>query len=274
MIDPGPSLARSWAEHGFVILRGLFAAEQVAGVNRLIDDLWRTRRRVSLPLTIDVHIESGRQRRMLLRDTEAADRLQPYKINDLYLDFPLIRDMVLDVRLCRVLETLFHGTPLVCNSLNFEQGSQQADHFDTFYMPSRRAGGMVASWIALDPVGPTNGPLRYWPGSHRIPPYLFSHGGTRAVADEMPQFRSFIDQEIQRRGLAPEILVAEPGDVLIWHSQLLHGGCAIQDPARTRRSLVSHYFRRGDYRHHFWRVRRHHPGGYYYRRRHQPVGVH
>lgn len=271
MNKPSSKLARRWADDGIVLLRGLFSAEQVANINGFIDRLWAQRRELTRPLTIDVGIESSRQRRMLLRDADARDRSRPYKINDLYLEFSIIRDMALDVRLCRVLETLFSGTPLVCNTLNFEYGSQQADHIDTFYMPSRKPGGMVASWIALDSVTSTNGPLRYWPGSHRIPPYRFSHGATNAIAAEMPQFRAFIEGELERRELVPVTLDAEPGDVVIWHSQLLHGGCPIKDSDRTRRSLVTHYFRREDYRHHFWRLRRHRPKGYYYRRRHQPV---
>jgi len=36
------------------------------------------------------------------------------------------------------------------------------------------------------------------------------------------------------------------GDVLIWHAQLLHGGRPILDRARTRASLVVHYWRACD----------------------------
>ena len=269
MSDIPANLTRRWEEDGLVILRGLFSADAVERFNAFIDRLWTARQDLSLPLTIDVQIETRDQRRMLLRDADARDRSAPHKINDLYLEYPLVRDLALDPRLCRALATLFGGTPLVCNTLNFEYGSQQADHIDTLYMPSRKPEGMVASWIALDTVTATNGPLRYWPGSHKIPPYRFTTGSTRAVAEEMPDFRAFIEGETRRRGLSTVTLEAEPGDVVIWHSQLLHGGCPIQDPGRTRRSLVTHYFRREDYRHHFWRLRRHHRGGYFYRRRHQ-----
>lgn len=271
MSDTSSNLLRDWNRNGFVILSGFFSARTVANVNAFLERLWAGRLELTLPLTIDVRIESDRQRRMLLREATARDRRQPYKINDLYLDYPVIRDMVLDRRLCRVLRTLFEGTPLVCNTLNFEYGSQQTDHIDTLYMPSRKPGGMLASWIALDEVGPSNGPLRYWPGSHRIPAYRFSHGATNAIAEEMPAFRDYIERELERHALSPVTLEAEPGDVMIWHSQLLHGGCPIESASQTRRSLVTHYFRREDYRHHFWRLRRHHPEGYFYRRRHQPV---
>ena len=34
----------------------------------------------------------------------------------------------------------------------------------------------------------------------------------------------------------------EPGDVLIWHAQLLHGGAPILNPGERRRSVVTHYW--------------------------------
>jgi ectoine hydroxylase-related dioxygenase (phytanoyl-CoA dioxygenase family) len=262
---------RRWEEDGFVILRGLFSDDRVRSTNAFVDRLWKDRRALSSALTVDVQIESSAQRRLLLSEADDRDRHRPYKINDLYLEFSNIRDLVLDKDLCEVLEHLLSGTPMVCNTLNFEYGSQQADHIDTLYMPSRKAGGMVASWIALDRVGKNNGPLRYWPGSHRIPPYYFSHGKTNAIAEEMSEFNSYVQREVKQRDLKPITLEAEPGDVMIWHSQLLHGGCSIKDHAQTRRSLVTHYFRRQDYRHHFWRLRRHHANGYFYRRRHQAI---
>jgi len=271
MSESSPTLIRRWEEDGFVVLRGLFSPARVASINAFIDRLWSERRELSIPVTIDVRIESGDQRRILLRDADDRDRRRPYKINDLYLDYSILRDMVLDERLCQVLASLFDGTPLVCNSLNFEYGSQQADHIDTLYMPSRKPGGMIASWIALDEVSASNGPLRYWPGSHLIPPYRFSHGRTNAIAEEMSDFNAYIEREVERRSLGPVTLDAEPGDVMVWHSKLLHGGCPIDNDQQTRRSLVTHYFRRQDYRHHFWRLRRHHARGYFYRRGHQPV---
>jgi hypothetical protein len=35
--------------------------------------------------------------------------------------------------------------------------------------------------------------------------------------------------------------VAKKGDVLIWHADLMHGGAPIEDPKRTRKSLVAHF---------------------------------
>jgi ectoine hydroxylase-related dioxygenase (phytanoyl-CoA dioxygenase family) len=67
------------------------------------------------------------------------------------------------------------------------------------------------------------------------------------------------------------MFVARAGDVLVWHAQLLHGGYSIQDKQRTRKTLVTHYFRAQDYYHRFWRLRRIGKNAYYYSRPHQAV---
>lgn len=264
-------LLDSWENNGYVILKGFFSHQAIDSVNDLVNTLWQNRHSLAAPITVDVSLESSSQRRMLLREAGDNMRQTPYKINDLYLEYDIIRKVVLDARLCDIIERLFGGTPLLCNSLNFEYGSQQSDHVDSFYMPSRVANGMLASWIALEDVKHNNGPVHYFAGSHKIPPYLFSHGKTNAIASEMPACRDYLESEVSKRGLTPTCFLAEKGDVLIWHSQLLHGGSPIEEPRQTRKSLVSHYFRRKDYLHHLWRIRRFHANGYYYNRRHQAV---
>jgi ectoine hydroxylase-related dioxygenase (phytanoyl-CoA dioxygenase family) len=58
-----------------------------------------------------------------------------------------------------ILRQLLEAEPLVCNSLNFERGSRQEYHIDTWYMPPPVDNRMVAAWFALDDVDATNGPL-------------------------------------------------------------------------------------------------------------------
>jgi len=264
-------LLAQWQAAGFVILRKCVPESQVAAVNTLIDRLWHERKSLRLPITIDTDLESASQQRVLLRDTAEEVRQSPYKINDLYLAYDDVRAASLDPELSRVQSLLLGGAPMVCNTLNFEYGSQQADHVDSFYMPSRKENGMLASWVALDEVTENNGPVRLYPGSHLIPPYRFSNGGIRAIGLEMQACQQYLDEQVRERELEAEPFLAESGDVLIWHSQLLHGGTPILDRNMRRRSLVTHYFRKKDYRHHLWRVRKHNAGGNYYNRRHQPV---
>ena len=262
---------QDWEAQGFLILRSFFTPERVQPLNEVVDQLWRGRRMKTNPLVIDIFDGMRDGRRVFFRDAPDEARKYPYKLNDLYLEYPQVRELVLDHRLTRVLNDVLGGAPMVCNTINFEWGPQQEDHFDTFYMPPREPNRMVAAWIALEDATPDAGPLRYYPGSHKIPQFLFSHGRTDAIPSEMPNFRKYISHELELRGLKPSMFVAKTGDVLIWHAQLFHGGYPIQDSRRTRKTLVAHYFRAQDYNVRFWRVRRVHKDAYYYSRRHQPV---
>jgi|KBSSwiStaDraftv2_1062776.scaffolds.fasta_scaffold03221_7 hypothetical protein len=260
-----------WNGQGFIILKSFFPPEQLQRLNDLVDRLWKTRHSTDNPLVIDVFDGMPASRRILFNTAPDEARRSPYKLNDLYLEYSEIRDIVLAPGLTSVLHRLLEGAPMLCNTINFEWGPGQEDHFDTLYMPPKEPNRMVAAWFALEDVVPTAGPLRYYPGSHRIPPFLFSHGRTDAIPNEMPNFRKYIAGELEKRGAQPSMFVAQAGDVFIWHAQLLHGGYAIQDRQQTRKTLVAHYFRAQDYYHRFWRLRRVRKDAYYYSRRHQTV---
>jgi phytanoyl-CoA hydroxylase len=266
-----PSQREHWERRGYLVLPGFFTEARIDAVNDLVERLWEERERPDNPIVIDVLEGRLRDRRMLFRDAPRDAKDVPYKLNDLYLVEPEIRDLALDRALVSILRSLIGGDPAICNSLNFERGSQQTDHFDTYYMPGPCTGGLVVTSICLEDVHPDAGPLTYYAGSHKIPPHRFSHGGIHAVPDEMDAATAYARGELRVRGLEAEEFHGRKGDVFIWHEQLYHGGRPINDDALTRRSLVTHYWRadklnldpgwtmRSDGRHRRWLERAHQP---------------
>ncbi len=238
---------RHWEDNGFLILKSFFDQKRIDAVNHLVDSLWENRKTSGTLLTSDVFIGTPNERRIYFRMATNDSRLVSYKLNDLYLENEAILDLNLDPRLCNILRELLGGRPLVFNTLNFERGSQQRDHFDTFYMPPVVPNKMLATWIALEKGSESSGPLRYYPGSHKIPPYRFSNGKFTAIASEMAAFDEYISRNLRDYNLSPTTFFPEAGDVFIWHAQLYHGGTPILNPELTRKSLVTHYFRARDY---------------------------
>jgi ectoine hydroxylase-related dioxygenase (phytanoyl-CoA dioxygenase family) len=202
---------QDWEAQGFLILKSFFTPERVLLLNEGVDQLWRGGRRKTNPLVIDIFDRMRGGRRVFFRDAPDEARKYPYKLNDLYLEYPQVRELVLDHRLTRVLHDVLGGASMVCNTINFEWDPQQEDHFDTFYMPPRDPNRMVAAWIALEAVTPDAGPGATYPGSHKIPQCLFSHGRTDAIPSEMPNFRKYISRELELRGLKPSMFVAKKG---------------------------------------------------------------
>jgi hypothetical protein len=225
------------------VLPRLFGQEQIDEMNALVEELWATRKTDDRDLIIDAFIGTPHERRIRFRNAPDEARMAPYKLDDVYLVSDVARSMVLDEKLVRVLDRLLVGAPVAFNSLTFERGSQQDFHFDTFYMPPSVPNKMCASWIALEDVDESAGPLVFYPGSHKIPPYYFSDGRLNVTVEELGSFREYIERELETRGLRSVSFPARAGDVFIWHAQLFHGGAAILDMNRTRRSIVTHYFR-------------------------------
>ena len=233
----------SWDDLGFVVLPRVFSRKQVTAMNAEIDELWETRTVDDHDLVIDVFIGTPEERRIRFRNAPDEARLVPYKLDEQYLVSDLARSMVLNPKIVRVVGHLLDGAPIAFNSLTFERGSQQDYHFDTFYMPPSEPNKMCASWIALEDTDDTAGPLTYYPGSHKIPPYYFSDGRLNVTLEELDTCRAHVADELEARGLTAVTFPARAGDVFIWHAQLYHGGAPIQDTTRTRRSIVTHYFR-------------------------------
>ena len=131
----------------------------------------------------------------------------------------------------------------------------------------------MACWIALENVLPGSGPLRLYAGSHLIDPFVFSGGTYHAKPREFPQWAAYMQGELDRRRLVPEILCIPMGDAILWHADTVHGAEPITNPGLTRKSLVGHYLRFADARKRGYTIERAPSGGLWIMRRPQPVDL-
>jgi ectoine hydroxylase-related dioxygenase (phytanoyl-CoA dioxygenase family) len=233
---------RSFRDNGFLVLPGFFEEAELAAASGAYHAVWR-----DLPgdVTVDTEISQRRTRAAQLTEEERA---QSFKINDLYLREPRLREAVLSERLGAILRELLGDAPVICNTLSLEYGSQQADHLDTLFMTPPSYGRLVATWMALEDVVADAGPLRYYPESNHIEPFRFEDGGFHVRNEEMDRWSDYMAGEVERHGLAETRFLAKRGDLFIWDAWLLHGGSEICKPGLTRHSLVTHYFAEKDCR--------------------------
>lgn len=144
-----------------------------------------------------------------------------------------------------VLERLYDRRPLPFQTLNFRTGTQQAPHSDAMHFDSEPAGYMCGVWIALEEVDMDNGPLVYYPGSHRLPQVTMQELGLRSESDDYPAYERHVAEVIEREGLEPRYGVMGKGEAIVWAANLLHGGAPQADRDRTRHSQVTHVFFEG-----------------------------
>jgi ectoine hydroxylase-related dioxygenase (phytanoyl-CoA dioxygenase family) len=235
------TVKQDFESNGFAVLPEFYSHEQMDRVVELI-----AMRKAERPLNVTVDLLDTGERSLLglLTPHEIATRRM--KINDLYLDMPDVRELALSERLTPVLLDLLGHSPALCNSLYFEKGSQQPAHVDAIYMTPHTPDHLIAIWVALEDAHDDAGQLEYYPGSHRIEQMIFGNGTRHFEPAEMPTWHAYMESEVAKAGLEKSAFSARKGDVFVWHSNLLHGGGPIADPARTRKSLVFHYFSKRD----------------------------
>jgi Phytanoyl-CoA dioxygenase (PhyH) len=108
---------------------------------------------------------------------------------------------------------------------------------------------MCGVWVALEAVTDTNGPLFYYPGSHRFA--VYDNEQTMRTPKDMERpasqavFHELWEALIASKQCEKKVFHPKPGQALIWTANLIHGGSDIADPQSTRWSQVTHYFFEG-----------------------------
>lgn len=130
-------------------------------------------------------------------------------------------------------------------TLNFVRGTQQPVHSDAVHFNSKPPGLMCGIWVALEDVTMNNGPLIYYPGTHKQPDFLMETFGLPVNAQYYPKYEKRLAEWIVKQKLEPVYGVMKKGQMLIWASNILHGGSKINDPKSTRISQVTHCYIEG-----------------------------
>jgi ectoine hydroxylase-related dioxygenase (phytanoyl-CoA dioxygenase family) len=164
------------------------------------------------------------------------------RIQDAWRISENVRAIARSPKILGLLEDLYGREPLPFQTLNFYVGTQQPAHSDALHFNSMPAGYMCGVWLALEDMDMDNGPLVYYPGSHKLPELMMKDIGAEPLETEYPKYERHIQELIAREGLEPSYGTIKKGQALLWASNLLHGGSPQKDPARTRHSQVTHYF--------------------------------
>jgi hypothetical protein len=141
-------------------------------------------------------------------------------------------------KIIRILSLLYQRSPIPFQTLNFPVGTQQKTHSDTIHFHSIPRGFMCGVWVALEDIDEFNGPLHYYPKSHKLPILGFDDLGIKTYQE----YEYYIEEIIQQLNLKKISLHIKKGMALIWSANLLHGGNPIIDKTRTRHTQVTHYY--------------------------------
>ena len=169
------------------------------------------------------------------------------RIQDAFSFSQNVEQLALNATILDYLTKIFGRTPIPFQTLNFNKGSEQATHSDTIHFNTYPYGFMCGVWVALENIDEKNGPLHYYPGSHKLPVFGMDqfgvHGSDSKDTYELYNtYETGVETLINELGLKKEIVNMKKGQCFVWSSNLLHGGEPIIDTTRTRHSQVTHYF--------------------------------
>ena len=174
-----------------------------------------------------------------------------YRIQDAWKFNEYVRKVAVSKAVLNKLRLLYQREPIPFQTLNFPVGTQQATHSDMIHFNSIPQRFMCGVWVAFEDIDESNGPLHYYPGSHKLPFYDMIDVGVKASESiEMKKafmayaenYVSFIQEVIDALGLKKEVLKIKKGQALIWSANLLHGGEKILREGASRHSQVTHYY--------------------------------
>lgn len=221
---------KSWSDNGFTILESYFDHKTVDQMNQEVDALINSE---------NVKFRYDHSSRIMCAIDHSAK----------------LKQAVCTTELEAILSMLLGKEVEIFQSINFLKGSQQKCHSDSIHMTTHPLGYLIAAWIALEDVGPDQGPLFYYPGSHQLDYVLtdeFNPGGNYFMLGKKSyaKYEGAIQQLVEANGFEKKHFHAKKGDVLIWHANLLHGGEQVNDPQSSRKSMVLHYFAKDVIRYH------------------------
>lgn len=210
----------AWSENGYAILKGFYSSEIIDQINETVEQLKGN---------------SSTQ-------WQGENRIM-FAINQ----SKFLHGIGANEKLIGILNLLMGKKVELFQSINFFLGSQQRTHSDSIHMTTFPFGNLIATWLALENLSEDCGPLHYYPGSHKLP-YVMNREIDNLSSRFMLGKKDYgayedkIEEILKKNNFEKKLFVADKGDLLIWHANLLHGGEAINKPGLTRKSMVFHYY--------------------------------
>lgn len=220
-------ILRAWVRDGYVVLPDVLEDSLIDAINAEVQAI------------IDAHGEQP---------------IAEYKgeFVNLFLKSEPVKQAMCSPRLYQWLDLILGRRALPFQTLNMPVSSQQGTHSDEILMTTHPPGFLIAAWYALEDITDDCGPLKVYPGSHRLPyvgarevgiPAGASNAECGRIYDE--NYYGLMERHVLEQKLEPRTYLAKRGSALLWHSNLMHGAHPCERADATRKSLIVHYFGEG-----------------------------
>lgn len=212
---------RQFETEGYLIVKGVFRPEEVEEIRWTFDEIAQT--------TVPGYFEPDFQ-------TETDDPLKRYpRVLHPHRFNPLAKQYMLHPGVLAILEELYGEEALAAQSMFYYKppGSRgQALHQDNFYLKVE-PGNCIAAWTAIDRCDEENGCMLLVPKTNRYDIVC------PETSDSAESFTSHYVKPPKEEKPIPALM--EPGDVLFFNGNLIHGSYRNKSKERFRRAFICHY---------------------------------
>ena len=239
----------SYQKNGFLVVKGMLTKEETLRLQQWTDDIYSGRN-----VRLD-HLSPSPA--WMSEDQKQTNRLMSARLHMPHQHDETAEWGLLHPRMLDVLEALIGPDVLALQSMLFfnpPRRGGQGWHQDSFYIQTQ-PDSLIGAWIALDRADTENGCLWVAPGSHNEPIYppveprkTYMHAGQKQIdglfaasaASNMDDEVNKLSEVAAKYGDAVPVEL-DPGDVLFFHSHLLHRSYKNETDDRFRRAYVCHY---------------------------------
>lgn len=182
------------------------------------------------------------------------------RLQDAWAKSQRVKELATNERILSLLRMLYDREPIPFQTLNFLTGTEQRTHSDVIHFSSLPARFMCGVWTALEDVTIKQGPLHYYPGSHKLPEFDYydlgideeaqypsnpyegdPNWGNPRTERKYRLYEEVVEQLMLEHAFEKKSLSLKRGQSLIWSSNIFHGGDPIIDAGSTRLSQVTHF---------------------------------
>ena len=206
---------------GYLIIKGLFSMDEVDEMKETFMELSKAPIPGCFAPIIDQAVEDPLKRYPRM--------MHPHRVNDVAMKY------MLDPKVMAVLTDLYEEEPLAAQSMFYfkpPRSRGQALHQDNFYLKVE-PGTCIAAWTAIDKADYENGGLLVVPKTNNNELYC------PELADERESFTNHFVKVPKGKKAIPAIM--DPGDVLFFNGNLIHGSYRNKTKDRFRRAFICHY---------------------------------
>ncbi|WP_127531425.1 phytanoyl-CoA dioxygenase family protein [Paenibacillus kobensis] len=209
--------------NGYMIAKGLFSKEQVDILKLEYELIW---------------LRLIKEGKVSLEKENPIASLYP-RLRDYHQESDTIKKQILSPRLVRTVEELIEEESLVVSTSYYFKGpgvQGLPDHQDNFAIGAA-PGTTCSAWISLDSSYPANGGLYFYKGSHKLgllPPI-------RRLDNIQESFSDYGQMSLLPDNYEKVYLSTEPGDVVIFSGDTVHGSLKNETAHTFRRALLVHF---------------------------------